>query len=109
MVAPATRSDGAPAWLGEGLTTERDRPRAASAGRLGAGTTDVSGRTRRDRSRDDTSSRPCTSRTLRDADNRKGRRARTRVHGPALLLRSCLEAVVTRFGDGEIWHRDSPA
>src|SRR4030095_13549125 len=97
MVAPATRSDGAPAWPGEGLTTERDRPRAASAGRLGAGITDAGGRTRRDRSRADTSSRACTSRTLRDADNRKGRRARTRVHGPALLFRSCMEALVTRF------------
>jgi membrane protein len=55
-------------------------PKPASPGRLGAGTTNASGRPRRDRSRDDTGSRACTSRTLRRADNRKGRRTRRRVH-----------------------------
>ena len=61
MVAPGPRSDGAAAWPGEGVTIERDRPRPASLGRLGAGTTNASGRTRRDRSRDDTGSRACTN------------------------------------------------
>ena len=80
MVAPGPRSDGAAAWPGEGVAIERDRPRPASPGRLGAGTTNASGRTRRDRSRNDTGSRTCTNRTLRGADNRKGRWTRRRVH-----------------------------